>query len=53
MPQKFYLVALLKWAIDQGKAISIKFFIRVLNYPKRKKHPSFIRRNSTVENDFS
>jgi len=29
----------LKCAIDLDKAISNKFFIKVLNYPKRKKHP--------------
>ena len=33
----------LKCAIDHDKAISNKFFIKVLNYPKRKKHPVFRR----------
>jgi hypothetical protein len=30
-----------KCAIDLDKAISNKFFIKVLNYPKRKKHPVY------------
>ena len=31
----------LKCAIDHDKAISNKFFIKVLNYLKRKKHPVY------------
>ncbi len=40
----------LKCAIDLDKAISNKFFIKVLNYPKRKKHPVLNAESSGILN---